>query len=162
MESPRGEGSHGAAPTVSSNPSTRSYGADDQGTPRKQVPEPVEMQLPWLNPQTQIEWDFVAFHQTHPEVAQALAKLAEKEFLNSRDKNTRLIAAGKKPKRTIISMKKLFEQLRYAPDFETEASDFKLNNNYTAIYGRWLIHNYPYLEPFIKLRARKGETPKED
>ena len=160
-DKPRGEGSHGAAPAASSNRSTRSYGADDRGEPRKQVPEPIQMRLAWLDPQTDTEHKFVAFHKAHPEVEQLLEKFAKEELLANQEENAKRVASGLKQEPTRIGMKDLWEKLRKHIKKQTCDLDFKLNNNYTALYGRLLIHNYPYLEPFIKLRARQGETPKE-
>lgn len=55
-----------------------------------------------------------------------------------------------------FSAKAIFERLRWHLNFETEGDTFKLNNNYTALYARKIISEYPEFDGFFELRERKS------
>lgn len=86
-----------------------------------------------------LQWE--EFHGKHPEVMDELIRLARTQ----------------KRVRKRGSMKQLFEILRWdrmmagLPD---EGEDFKLNNNYTAIYAREVMKRAPDLDGFFELRKR--------
>lgn len=60
-----------------------------------------------------------------------------------------------------ISMKAVFERLRWYVRFELKSKDpFKLNNDYTSHYARLVMKNESDLSDFFelrKLRARQGD-----
>ncbi|MFG3362734.1 hypothetical protein [Streptomyces griseofuscus] len=80
---------------------------------------------------------FHAFDAHHPHVYRALERLA-----------ARRLAAGA----TRVSLKDLFEDLRRQL---TDAVD-GLNNNYTALYARRLLHEHPHWAPVFELRRRRA------
>ena len=55
-------------------------------------------------------------------------------------------------------MKGLFEVLRLQTAMKTRGSTFKLNNNYTALYARLLMHNEPRLQGFFSLRESRTQV----
>lgn len=88
----------------------------------------------------QIERDFWAFHRANPGVLAELRELA-----------LSLRRAG----HDTYSIKGLFEVLRWKQALRTTGSDtYKLNNNYTALYARLLMDQFPELEGFFRTRAR--------
>lgn len=88
-----------------------------------------------------IEEKFEIFHRENPQVYSHLKRLALK-----------MRATGRKH----YGMKGLFEVLRWHFALETTGEDFKLNNNYTALYARLLMENEPELDGFFCLRERKA------
>lgn len=91
-----------------------------------------------------IEEQFKAFHEENPHVAEALAQMA-----------LRLKRRG----REHFGMKALFETLRFEYALRTDDpnSEFRLNNNYTALYARLLMRQYPELEGFFETRQRRAQ-----
>ena len=80
----------------------------------------------------------------HPEVFEQLVKHAD-----------RLQAQGYDH----YGMKAFFENFRWhhrIPYERDEREEFKLNNNYTALYARRLLL-IPRFDGFLELRARRGE-----
>ena len=57
---------------------------------------------------------------------------------------------------TKFSAKAVFERLRWYFNFETKSDgdDFKLNNDYTALYARKAMIENPDLQDFFNLRER--------
>ncbi len=53
-----------------------------------------------------------------------------------------------------VSMKGLFEHLRWEYMVHTNHQDYKLNNNYTAHYARMLMEREPELAGFFETRRR--------
>lgn len=104
---------------------------------------PVDDRRPlWLrNPQTAIEQDFAEFHEENPQV---LAELEERA--------TRLLNRGV----SRIGIALLFEAMRYSR-LETTGQDYKLNNNFRALYARLMVHRHPELRDVIELRERREE-----
>jgi len=49
---------------------------------------------------------------------------------------------------------RLYEGLRYQRALETTAKDWKLDNNFRALYARLLMEQEPELEGFFELRQR--------
>lgn len=86
---------------------------------------------------------FRAFHEENKIVAAHLLVLARRQ----RDA---------KVKR--ISMKMLFEVLRYNESLKTQGEHFKLNNNYTAYYVRLLEQVDPSLKGMFERRRSKADT----
>ena len=89
-----------------------------------------------------IEERFEAFHRANPHVYEALKRLALQLRRNGRRR---------------FGMKALFEYLRFSYALQTVGDDFKLNNNYTALYARKLMDEVPELRGFFELRGRRGE-----
>lgn len=52
------------------------------------------------------------------------------------------------------SMKALFEIIRWEHDLKTTSRDFKLNNNFTALYARLIMKHEPKLKGFFRTRRR--------
>lgn len=93
---------------------------------------------------TTIKEQFQEFHQANPHVAQALAEMAF--ALRNRGHDH-------------FGMKALFEALRFQYALQTNDpnSEFRLNNNYTALYARYLMKKYPELEGFFETRQRRSQ-----
>jgi len=88
-----------------------------------------------------INENFVEFHTANLSVYQELRALALKMKRSGREH---------------YGIKSLFEVLRWHRALKTSdtSSDFKLNNNYTALYARVLMQNEPELEGFFRTRKR--------
>lgn len=93
-----------------------------------------------------IDQRFAEFWRDNPHVWDELKRLAFER-----------LASGSKR----IGVKALWEELR-ASLIKIEAGglgagDYKLNNDFTALYARKLIQNHPELAAVIEVRKRKGE-----
>jgi len=84
-----------------------------------------------------IEERFQKFHQSNPQVYREICLLAEQ-------------AMGAHRKR--ISMKMLFEVIRWNHMIRTDAKDFKLNNNYHSRYTRLIMQDNPELGRMFEIR----------
>lgn len=91
-----------------------------------------------------IQARFETFHEKHPEVCDHLIRLADQARARGRTK---------------VGMKQLFEVLRWErmiaglPD---EGEDFKLNNNYTSRYARYIMNRHPRLRGVFETRELKA------
>lgn len=96
----------------------------------------------WLAyPGSRIEHEFKAYHTANPHVYAALEQAA-------------LRWQATEPKR--IGIARLYENARYAQlAVDRERWEYKLNNNFRALYARLLIHRHPRLEGVIEIRVRK-------
>jgi hypothetical protein len=93
-----------------------------------------------------IKQDFMEFHTKHPEVYRELLRLT---YEWKRAGNNKLGA------------RMLIERLRW--EWRTRADmrdkyDFKLNNNYCALYAREIMQHHPDLEGIFELRERKTQV----
>jgi hypothetical protein len=86
---------------------------------------------------------FREFHEANPEVYAKLVDLA-----------VQLKHRGRKS----YGMKSLFEVMRWHRAMTTTGSEFKLNNNYTALYARLIMHNEPRLEGFFRTRESSEQV----
>ncbi len=86
-----------------------------------------------------IEAKFREYHEANPHVYAGLKDLALR--LKKRGRNHYGIAA-------------LFEVLRYERALVTVGDEFKLNNNYRALYAREIMENEKELGGFFATRAR--------
>ena len=86
-----------------------------------------------------IEAVFREFHAANPHVYEGL-----------RDGALDLRRAGWKH----FGIARLYEGLRYQRAVVTTADDFKLNNNFRALYARMLMEQEPELAGFFELRQR--------
>jgi hypothetical protein len=86
---------------------------------------------------------FWEFHQNNPTV-----------YTQLRDLAIQLKNAGHRK----YGMKGLFEVLRWQRALQTRGSTFKLNNNYTALYARLLMHNELSLSNFFDLRESSDQV----
>lgn len=93
-----------------------------------------------------IEERFESFHKLNPKVFDALVDLA-----------MRAKAAGRKQ----YGIAGLFEIMRWNYMIETHGDEFKLNNDYRALYARKLMVEVPALKGFFKIRVRRSTIPKE-
>lgn len=84
------------------------------------------------------------FNKANPHVAVELHRLARQAK-----------AAGRKK----VGMKMLFEVLRWNYMLRTNdpTSDFKLNNNYTSEYARYLMEQDPAMQGLFEIRELKAE-----
>lgn len=88
-----------------------------------------------------IEAQFFEFHKENPEVYYELVRLAR--VLTGRGHRYYSIAG-------------LFEVVRYRRSTETTTGEeFKLNNNYRALYSRMIMQREPDLEDFFRVRKRQ-------
>ena len=81
------------------------------------------------------------FHADNPHVADALEQLAESWF-----------AAGN-PR---IGTKALWERLRWEAGVQTNAQDYRLNNNWPAFYSRVLLERRPEWSGRILTRVQRA------
>lgn len=95
-----------------------------------------------------IEQHYAEFNKRNPHVLHELRLLAVKAF-----------NAGRRR----VGMKHLFEVLRWEKNLRTTDltlvgdREFKLNNNFTALYARDIIARDPYLKPLFEVRKRAHE-----
>jgi hypothetical protein len=87
-----------------------------------------------------IEQAFNKFHAENPHVFENLKSMA-------------LMLNNKGHKR--YGIKALFEVLRYNKAITTSGNDFKLNNNFTALYARKIMEECSKLDGFFETRERK-------
>jgi len=85
-----------------------------------------------------IQVAFWRFHADNPWVANELERMTDE-----------LWRAGRRR----VSMKMLFEVLRWESARTTTANDFKLNNNFTAHYARLMMRRRPEWDDMFELRA---------
>ena len=90
-----------------------------------------------------IERDFWAFHIANPHV-----------YTELRDHALELRRRG----RTHYGIKALFEVVRFhrALDTTDKCSEWRINNNYSALYARLLMANEPALCDFFRTRIRRA------
>lgn len=86
-----------------------------------------------------IERAFEEFDKENPHVKRELAKMA-------------LGLRARGVKRWGIAG--LFEVLRYRHSIKTDGDDFKLNNNFRALYARKLMNDFQELEGLFEIRER--------
>lgn len=94
-----------------------------------------------LSVEGKIEAAFKKFHKENPNVLDELAELARKLQLRGHKR---------------YGIKGLFEVLRYRRNLKTVGDEFKLNNNYTALYAREIMWKFPSLDGFFELRERRS------
>jgi len=85
-----------------------------------------------------LEQAALVFHKKNPHVLQEIAKVC-----------LRVRQAG----RLRWSMKAAFEVVRYNAQVTTDHRLYKLNNNHTAFYARWMMRDYPVLKGFFVTRV---------
>lgn len=92
------------------------------------------------------ESDFWTFHADNPQVYTRLVSLAR-----------RLVERG----HSTIGIGMLFEVLRWHHAMTTNdaASDFKLNNNYRALYARLIMTREGDLDGVFRTRELQGDDP---
>lgn len=96
-----------------------------------------------LDEPDRIERDFWAFHIANPRVYTELREHA----LELRRKG-----------RTHYGIKALFEVVRFHRALQTtdKCKEWKINNNYSALYARLLMDNEPELRDFFRTRIRRA------
>jgi hypothetical protein len=55
-----------------------------------------------------------------------------------------------------IGVKAIWEAMRFDAMVRTDTRDFKLNNDFTALYARLLIERHPLLADVIETRERRA------
>jgi len=109
------------------------------------VPETIPH---WLrDPETDLEKRFADFHELNPHVYERLERMA-------------LSAIRRGVKR--IGMKQLFEVLRWNSALRTAGEAWKLNNSYTSLYARLLIHHHPEMEAVIETRRSQVDGEEKE
>lgn len=90
-----------------------------------------------------IERDFWAFHIANPRV-----------YVELRDHALHLRSKG----RSHYGIKALFEVVRFHRALQTtdKCKEWKINNNYSALYARLLMANEPELRDFFRTRVRRA------
>lgn len=96
---------------------------------------------PDYEPRASIEERFAQFHEQNPHVLVALETLAA-DYL----------AAG----RERIGIGMLFEVLRYQSGIRTVGDQFRLNNDYRALYVRLVVERHPEWADAFETRARRA------
>lgn len=84
---------------------------------------------------------FRTYHQTHPEIFQLFAKYAYEMRKTGRKK---------------YSAKTIMERIRWHCDVQERGQEFKINNSYTAMYARLLVHKIPEFSGFFEFRECSG------
>jgi hypothetical protein len=79
-------------------------------------------------------------HEQRPEIYKAFVKYA----------------LEMKQKRNHYSQRTIVEVVRWHRDLEYPGEEFKINNNWIALYARLAIKDYPELEHFFELRRIRG------
>lgn len=95
--------------------------------------------LPFPDPESNIERAFWRFHAENPYVYELICRFVDEAIGKGRRK---------------LSMKLLFERIRWYVSIETSGPDFKLNNNFTAYYARLWLHEHPERPGFFETRRR--------
>lgn len=125
------------------------YGIDDHGVAvYSDAPiAPEQLAFPDITPPPvgtallSIDQRFAAFHRLNPNVYLELRRRA-------------LVLAAQGHRR--VSVKMLFEVVRYSA-MTTRGDDvYKLNNDFTSLYARMLIDNNPELVDAIETRQLRG------
>lgn len=80
----------------------------------------------------------LAYHAEHPEVFELFERFA-----------LQIAAAGRRH----YGAKSVFERIRWHAAI-SGGEDFKLNNNFTALYARWFHEQHPELAGFFRTRRR--------
>jgi hypothetical protein len=78
------------------------------------------------------------FHRRNPHILREIARVCLRVFRAGRDH---------------WSMKAAFEVVRYNATVTTDHRTYKLNNNHTAFYARWIMRDFPELDGFFQLRS---------
>jgi hypothetical protein len=81
---------------------------------------------------------FKEWHRANPHVYREFVRLANQ-----------MKGTGRKR----YSARTIMEVLRWHYDIKTTGDVFELNDNFTPIYVRMLIHNYPEFDGFFELRT---------
>jgi hypothetical protein len=86
-----------------------------------------------------IQANFKKFHEENPHVYEGLLALTRQAYDRGRSR---------------IGIKMLFEVLRWNRMIQTNETQFKLNNNYHALYARLIMDLNPELEGIFETRER--------
>lgn len=95
----------------------------------------------WLSsPTDRIQEAFAKFHQANPHIYDEL--------------EARCLQLQHNPRAKRIGIALLFESMRFDHLVDSIGDDYKLNNNYRALYARLLIHRQPWLASRLETRER--------
>lgn len=96
-------------------------------------------------PQT-IQERFEEFHRANPHIYRGIEEYTLRLYRRDMERFGVVKRFGISP---------IIEALRYDHRLRTTSEDFKINNNYRALYVRMLIKHHPKLEPMFELRERR-------
>lgn len=96
-----------------------------------------------LDDEDKIAKAFRKFHAENPDVYRELVILSKK-----------LLSAG----RDRYGIKALFEIIRFHRAIRTTDPAFKINNNFSSLYARLIMKDYPELEDFFEIRVRTAKV----
>ncbi len=97
--------------------------------------------LPEYTPKLTIDERFKLFHEQNPHVYERIVSI-------TRDLKLRGW------KRAGIAM--IFERLRWLYAIQTSGDDYKLNNDFRALYARKVMQEYPEFNGFFATRRRQS------
>ncbi len=99
-----------------------------------------------------IELDFLVFHTANPHVYEHFKNYALK-WINRPGKKT-----------TKISSKQIIGRIRWfvEVEVETELTEFKINDAFTAHYARLFIKDFPQHRDLFEVRKLRTEKPQEE
>lgn len=86
---------------------------------------------------------FEAYDEAHPEVRDLFRRYT-----------LQAIRAG----RTHYSANAIFERIRWHYEVDRGEDDWKLNNNFRALYARQFMRDHPQYEGFFRTRTRRSEA----
>lgn len=89
-----------------------------------------------------IEERFEVFHLENPHIFEGLKEIS---------------LSIKRSGRSRYGVKALFERLRWDYSTTTTGKDFKLSNDFTALYARKLMEEVPDLKNFFQTKKRKSK-----
>lgn len=100
---------------------------------------------PTLNfePVSPLEAAFAKYHRENPHVYELICRYADEA-----------IAVGRRH----LSMKLLFERIRWYTQIETTGDELKLNNNFTACYARLWLRRHPGFPDFFETRESPARS----
>ena len=88
-----------------------------------------------------IEESFQAFHAANPKVYERIVGMTFELFHRGF---------------TRCGIEMIFSQLRWMYYLQTKGDNYKLNNNYRALYARKVMQDYPELDGFFRIRERRS------
>lgn len=93
-----------------------------------------------------IQERFEEFHKANPHIYREIERYTLRLYRRDMERFGRVKRFGISP---------IIEALRYDHRLRTTSDDFKINNNYRALYVRMLIRHHPKLEPMFERRERR-------
>lgn len=101
--------------------------------------DPKPERIDWSD---RLEVEALAFHQANPHILREIVRIC-------------LLVHSKGRRRW--SMKGAFEVVRYNHDITTTGKTYKLSNNHTAYYARWVARDFPELKDFFLMKRVRSD-----